>query len=280
MAEQYISLRVIHDRITKHPLLQSITMDAIITYTIDFMRIVGVPAMFVNKVETVQADNYRVKLPCDYIELIQLKGRNGVYRYTTDTFHLKHHDEHYACTKGCNGRHVRQSCAACDTCPHKATCEYYQFDYNKTECITLLKSVTLPDKTRYGKGNTFMIQNGFIYLSNKCDIVDISYRAILVDDEGMPMIPDNSAFTRALMAYIKQEYFTILFDMNTISQQVFIQAQQDYAWAVGACTTDMNRIDLSKAESMYNLARGLLTKNDEFNETFKGSGDKVILKTH
>jgi len=45
-----------------------------------------------------------------------------------------------------------------------------------------------------------------------------------VDEEGYPMIPDNSSFTRAIQAYIKKEWFTILFDEAKISQQAFQQA--------------------------------------------------------
>ena len=45
----------------------------------------------------------------------------------------------------------------------------------------------------------------------------MAYRALPVDGEGIPLIPDNSVFYRALEAYVKKNWFTILFDLGKIS---------------------------------------------------------------
>jgi len=42
----------------------------------------------------------------------------------------------------------------------------------------------------------------------------------MIDEEGLPMIPDNPIFLKTLELYIKKEYFTILFDMGKISPAV------------------------------------------------------------
>lgn len=280
MAEQYVSLRVIHDRVTRHPLMQSISLNDVVDYTIDFMRIVGVPSMFVNKIEHSHTDAYKVKLPCDYVELIQLSGRRGIYRYSTDTFHLDYSSRKYQPTGvSLTITPDRSCCEHCLECLNRPTCDEYHYDFNKVECISFLRG-SAQQPVHNGKSNTFIIQNGYIWLSNQVDDVTISYRAILTDAEGMPMIPENSNFYRALVAYIKKEYFTILFDLNTISQQVLFQAQQDYAWAVGSCETDMLKLDLSKAEALLNVIKTPINKNNEFATGFESNGDKVIRKTH
>jgi hypothetical protein len=43
---EFISIKVIIDRLLRHPLLQDLTFEAAIDYTVDFMRLVGVPKMF------------------------------------------------------------------------------------------------------------------------------------------------------------------------------------------------------------------------------------------
>lgn len=277
MAEQYTSIRVLHDRITKHPLLQNISMSDLLDYTVDFMRIVGVPNMFVDKVINTETDNYKIKLPCDYIYLNQIKGHHGMYRYSTDTFHLerKHQHEHTHTTA--TEVFVADNCT-CSTCPHQTTCQQNHYNINGVECIALIHS-THTEVNPY-KANTFTIQNNYIYLSNKHDCVDISYKALLMDEEGYPMIPDNSNFLRALNAYIKKEYFTILFDMQIITPQILQQAQQDYAWAVGSCETDMQKLDLSKAEVLLNTVKSMLDKSNEFATGFESNGDRIIMKTH
>lgn len=56
---------------------------------------------------------------------------------------------------------------------------------------------------------------------------------MMLDKDGYPMIPENSAFIKALELYIKKAWFTILFDMGKISQGVLFNTQQEYAWAAG-----------------------------------------------
>ena len=70
MAEQYNNIRIILDRIMRHPLLQDISFETVVDYTVDFLRIVGVPRMFTNKVKVIEISNYRGALPCDWYETI------------------------------------------------------------------------------------------------------------------------------------------------------------------------------------------------------------------
>lgn len=75
----------------------------------------------------------------------------------------------------------------------------------------------------------FFIQNGYIYFNFKKGTVILSYQAIPIDEDGLPLIPDNSNFIRALSDYIKLQKYTILFDTGKIQGQVLQNAQRDYA---------------------------------------------------
>ena len=83
---------------------------------------------------------------------------------------------------------------------------------------------------------------GIIYTSIKEGTIEIAYQAIILDEEGLPVIPDNSKFIRALEAYIKKQWFTILFDTGTIQGPILQNVQQEYAWAVGACETEYQKM--------------------------------------
>ena len=75
----------------EHPLLQNITIETAVAYTVDFMRIVGVPDMFMEKTDILEVKKYRAILPCDYYQMIQVrstKDGNFAFRYSTDTFHM------------------------------------------------------------------------------------------------------------------------------------------------------------------------------------------------
>lgn len=267
MAEQYITLHVVHDRVTQHPLMASIPFDAILRYTIDFMRILGVPRIYVEKVVKEKSDDKgRVKLPCDYIDLIQMRGPHGAYRYSSDTFHM-------AYEKGLECRQQKQSDGG-ETQLINVHRENDEFVSNTT---AIVERHTHPHC--YGNnGDTFIIQNGYIYITRKHEPVEISYHAILTDPDGLPMVPDNSKFLRALVAYIKQEYFTILYDTGIVNDKVFNQAQQDYAWAVGACETEFQKLDLSRAESFFNSLNSMIQHNNQFNHSFRANNVKTELR--
>lgn len=208
--------------------MQDLTLETAVDYCIDFMRLVGVPDMFTEKVAVLNINNYRAALPEDFYQVNQIRTTEGhCFRYAGDTFHT-----------------------------HK--------------CFDNTANVDL----------TYKIQGGVIITSIEKGCIEISYQAIAVDEEGYPMIPDNSSFTRAIQAYIKKEWFTILFDEAKISQQAFQQAQQDYAWAVGDCRSEFSRLTIDKAESLFNSWRTLIIRDTEHRRGFKNNGSKEYIKRH
>lgn len=219
MAETHTSIRYILDRIMQHPLLQDITLEQVVDLTVSFMRIVGVPQMFSDKIATLEVVNYRTTLPTDYASVIQIRSTycGCMFRHTTDSFHLS--------------------------------------DF-KDGTVDL----------------TYKIQGNIIYTSIPEDTIEMSYRAIEVDCDGYPLIPDNSSFTRALELYIKKYWFTILFDLGKINPASLQNVQQEYAWAVGDCESEFNRMSLDEAESFFNSWRTLLIRPSEHSQAFRNNG--------
>lgn len=215
MAESYTSIKVIADKLLRHPMLSDISLESIVTYCVDFMRIVGVPRMFVDKESTITIENYKGVLPDDWVDTIQIKYKEIFLTHVTDTI------------------------GPIDS-----------------------KSMKL----------TFKIQGNYIFTSLKEGELKMYYRAIEVDNEGFPMLPDNSNFTRALEAYIKLQHFTILFDLGKVLPAVYHNAQQQYCFYVGSCITEFHRMDLSKAEAFFNSFRTLTVRTNEFKHGFKNNG--------
>ena len=224
MAEQYISIKVILDKIHRHPLLVDISLETSIDYMIDFIRLIGVPTLFTTKTTFVLLNDYKALLPDDFVDLIQIRKGTLALRHSTDTFH--------------------------------------------TSNSGVTSSVD----------DTFIIQNSYIHSNIEKGDIEISYKAIATDEFGMPLIPDSSSFTRALIAYIKLQHFSILFDLGKININVLTKAQQEYAFAAGAAETDALRLNLSKAESFFNSYRTLIIRDNEFKRGWINDGHKEILK--
>lgn len=127
---------------------------------------------------------------------------------------------------------------------------------------------------------TYKVQGGVIFTSMKEGTIEIAYRAIPVDSEGYPMIPDNSAFTRALELYIKKQVFTVLFDLGKITPQVYNNVLQDYAWAVGAAQNDMVRLSIDEMQSLTNSLNTLVVRANEHSRGFINNGSMEKIRLH
>lgn len=229
----YISIKVVLDNLLHHPLLQDLTLERAVAYSVDFIRIVGMPPMFIEKTAKLELDNYRAALPCDFHEIIQVRTHQekcghhigGTFRESTDSFHMS--DEHH------------------------------------------------PQRDL-----TYKIQGRAIFTSIKDGEIEIAYRALAVDDEGYPLVPDKSSFTRALELYIKKQCFTILFDLGKINQAVYANVQQEYAWAVGQAQSDLIRPTIDQMQSITNAFNTLLPRVTEHGRGFinDGSQEKIRLQ--
>lgn len=229
----YISIRVILDDLLEHPLLQDLTLERAVAYTVEFVKIVGMPSVFIEKTAKLQLDNYRAALPCDFHEMIQVRTYHekcghpisGAFRYSTDNFHMSE-DKH-----------------------------------------------ELQDLT-------YKIQGRVLYASLKDAEIEISYRAIAVDDEGYPLIPDKSTFIRALELYIKKKCFTIQFDLGKINQNVYTNVQQEYAWAVGQAQSDLIKPTIDEMQSITNAFNTLIPRVTQHRTGFinDGTQEKIRLQ--
>lgn len=93
--EKYISIKEVLDRALRHPLLQDLSFETAVSYTLDFLRIVGAPKIFEDKLVTLEVEDYRAELPCDWISTIQVRescSKDGL-RATTDNFYLQNDPE-------------------------------------------------------------------------------------------------------------------------------------------------------------------------------------------
>lgn len=239
--EKITTIKRCADRIKRHPMMQDIPFETILDYLVDFLYILGCPQLFVEKVETLQVKDYKATLPCDFVSMIQVRT----------LLHKKPDDPKLAYNSS-----------------------FISYRY-ATDSFHLSD-----DKRRVGLGGTdytYKIQGNIIYTSTKDKPVEIVYKAIAVDDEGYPEVPDNPKFLRAFDAYVKKTWFTTLFDMGKVLPAVLQNAQQEYAWAVGACESDMHKLTLDKAESLYNIWNNLIIRANEHRHGFANAGAKEYI---
>lgn len=226
---KYINIREVLSRILRHPLLQEVTLEQAIQYTVDFIGTFGLPKFFINKEAVVDIEDYMGTLPCDLVEINMVKDckTNLPLRSMTSEFNP-------------GGRYYRDI-------KHEP-----QF---KTQGRTIITSF-------------------------KCGKVKISYKAVPVDDENLPLLIDNPKYLKALELYIKCQAFTILYDLGKITVQVLNHTEQEYAWAAGQLEEEFNTLSMSEMESVTNMLNQLIVRKDEFMSRFERLGNKEFNKVH
>lgn len=230
---QTTNIRRILDRIMRHPMLRDIPFETAVEYTVDFISLMGTPAIYEEKTAIVPVKEWRGQLPCDFEQMIQVRAASGVggvksglvYRASGHSFHLS---------------------------PNKIPIDTLEL--------------------------TYKIQGMVIFTSTKDTDLEIAYRGFAVDDEGFPLLPDNTSFLRGLENYIKLQWFTILFDMGKIPVNVLTNTQQEYAWAAGDAQSEFSRLSLDEAETLFNSFKTLLPRSNEHWKAFFTNGAKEIWK--
>ena len=264
----YISLEVIADKLLRHPLMRGISYEAIIDYAIDFMRIVQCGGFFEERCTIVKIENYKGLLPQDYFEVNQI-------RLASSTIAPNVLEEDY----GINDNGETVPLGTYHNLLDEFGNEIYQINYNTNGPVFKYASdVFHMSSAEVYNDLVYKIQGNYIFTSIKEGMIEISYKAILLDPSGYPLIPDNSKFTRALQAYIKKEWFTILFDLGKLQAAIYQNAQQEYAWAVGACESEFQKMSLDKAESFYNSWSTLIPRRNQHQRFYSYNGSKQNLK--
>lgn len=85
---QYTNIRRVLDDIHDHPMLNNVTLEQVVRYTIKFISKHGYSKLYQDKQEEVEIHDFRGLLPCDLISIIQVKDdKSGIcLRSMTDSF--------------------------------------------------------------------------------------------------------------------------------------------------------------------------------------------------
>lgn len=93
---KYISVRQILDDLLADDMMRGLSLERAVNYAAEFMQVVGMPPEFENKVEKVEIENWRGKLPCDLYEIVQVKDPKGfAYISAEGSFGNRNHPEQY-----------------------------------------------------------------------------------------------------------------------------------------------------------------------------------------
>ena len=126
----------------------------------------------------------------------------------------------------------------------------------------------------------FKTQNRTIITSFPEGRVIIAYKAIPVDDEGLPLLVNNTKYLKALELYVKCQMFTMLFEEGKITQQVLNHTEQEYCWAAGQLEEEVKTPSESEMQTITNILHQIIPRHDDFYNRYEALGNKEFRKIH
>jgi hypothetical protein len=237
---QYKSLGSVIWAVLKNPLASELTYEEAAEYSLECIKLLGAPVIYINKLHKVDLLSHKAELPCDllYIE--------GVEYFDGQT------NEPIAMREASNIYHLD---------PEEFTNSNSQTHHNRNEF-------------------TYKIQNGIIFTSMSDGCIQISYKAIATDEEGYPLIPDNQKVQLALEYYILSRYLEPLWMMGKITDKAFEYIQQKRYFYVPSAYTSLTMPGIDKMETMMNTINRLIVNTTAHQNKFKKSGEKERLKKY
>ena len=144
-------------------------------------------------------------------------------------------------------------------------------------CMHSMTDTFNPREYNFHTEPTFKTQGNVILTSFRTGEVTISYKALPVDETGIPLLIDNANFLKALELYIKKEKFSDLYDEGKIRDGIMGKAETDYAWAVAQCEKEFIMPSISELQSITNMWNTLIPRVTEFDNGFTELGNREYL---
>lgn len=230
----FVSVKSIADRLMMNPLFKDVNFEFIIDKTVECLRLVNMPPIYISKAEKVTIKKFKGNLPVDliYVEQVYQSSSGGLVPLDKGTDIL--HDNYSSIDK----------------------------------------------KSFKGGSITYSLSNSKINTNLENGEFIIAYKAISVDEDCYPMIPDNIKLIRCVESYIKYRWFDILNDLDKITDRKLQKAEADYCFNVGQAQSDLCMPDEAEMEIFTNSVRNLMPNNDQFKQRMRYIGSKEYIKVH
>ena len=254
------------------------------------LNLIGHPRQYIRKVtghkENPDLDikDYRAQLPCDFYQLEQIAVNGMPAEYSGDTFHhLLGGDccglEGYS-TLASNVREQNWGSLVKVT-NDDGTSSYVE----RNDATSNTETGTMSFDMMIGTDSTFFpitfdINDNHLTLSEKEGQVCMAYLAIPTDNEGLPLIPEDTSYQLAVKKYLTMKIDYIAWRRGELQQGVFQHSEQEWAWYVGQAGNKAKMPNIDQLEAIKNQTMRLLPKLNQHETFFSALGNPEIRKNY
>jgi hypothetical protein len=302
MNSRFVSLASIIERVYRTAEFESIPWQDAAEDVIDVLRLIGVPGSYIDKTCNGQMDNpvpividnFRGELPFDMAvpgpcRLISLDGNYNIISFkmmveSTDLFYQSPTvtEENvtavrdYASTLVATSLELKMDLAqaeidAADDAGATEILEDVIADIRQAQGRIIPSSAKNQDF--FPK---YKLNNNYMFTNFKEGFVEMNYKALPIDDMGMPMVPDEMRFIKAVEWYItsRLDYKRWRQTRNKSDYDVWMTSDKEAAWYIGSARSKGLSPSLSMMESIKRMLLRSIPKLNEYGRGFKNSNNQ------
>lgn len=154
----------------------------------------------------------------------------------------------------------------CDNRPLRYATDTYHLSHDSTHS--------------YSNEYTYIVQNCVLTASIDKGCIEISYKAVALDEDGYPMIPDNESYRLGIEYYIIFRHLEPLWTMGKVSDKVFQYYEQKSMWYKGQAGSSIMIANGDHLESIMNGLNRLIINNNAYDTFYKKYGVKERIYKH
>jgi hypothetical protein len=255
---------------------------------------IGAITQMEHRVVELDICQYQVKMPCDLHSIGQIAYGNGgeswmPIKKTTSSFGVRSSSRASRSNIGCGGMYIHDAAIiplAMNLFNYTTELEAYEkinSDPNIKQTLgPLLNQFT--EHTNNGRSMfanedkkvAYDIKPGWIVVNRKEGKLKIAYAAIPTDEDGMPLIPDNQAYSEAIYWYIvmKMKYPEYL--NGTIRQEVYYDMRRSWSFYCKQAYAEAMMPTTGELESIKNIWTKLYPEINEQNTFYSYVGDQQV----
>lgn len=245
-----------------------------IAWAAQAIELIGAPKSLSNQIERIEISNYRGMLPCNLHSITQAAGSyNGcspfAMRSTTNTF---------GAVASCDSAELTTLIELFNSESSTTTTEPIGEDISGNPVYTFQNgNMSMPETTsdnpssNSSSNTTYNVSDNFIFTSFASGYVYLAFKALPIDDEGFPLIPDNRRFKEAVKAYIVSKIDYILWRSKELDKDVFERSEREWLWYVASAGTVARVPSYDEAQSLLNAQR-LISQKYSHNSFFTNLG--------
>lgn len=263
LSGKYISLsQVIDSLIRDRGYKYELPYSDVIEWSVEAIKLIGAPMALITKQEIIAFDQGRAKLPSDYSELIQIAGSfRGCY-----PFAMSESSSSFLPTRVSVDLQLTQDILAGANIDLSETTPIGQ-DINgnpvyaiQENNIIFPKSISDTTPLPFANYNTYSINDNYIFPTFESGYLFLAYRAIPVDCEGLPMIPEDQRYVEAIKSFIGWKIDCLLYRKGELNRNIYEDSYREWLWYVGSAGNFSRVPTIDGMQSLLNQVRILGNK--------------------